>query len=163
MRRITPVLIFALVLASCKEKERKVTTEMLSFPQTAGSEKNMDLPVITFDSLEHHFGTIAIGEKVRHQYAFKNTGDAPLVITDVKPSCGCTSLKDWPKEPVMPGESGTIGIEFNSDGFPGPISKTIMVHTNAVPSDVFLKLTGTVQGLDNSKEVKPAIQMERTR
>lgn len=157
------IIAAIVVLTACKEKDRKVTTDMLNFPQTANGEVDMDLPKIEFDSTIYHFGEIAIGSKVKHTFKFSNTGSAPLVITDVKPSCGCTSLKDWPKEPIQPGENGQISVEFNSDGFPGDISKSIMVHTNAVPKDVFLKLEGKVVGIDNSKEVKPSIQMERTR
>lgn len=157
------ITLLSFSIFSCKEKERKVTTDMLNFPQTANGQKEMDLPVISFDSTTYNFGEIAIGEKVKHTFKFRNTGSAPLVITDVKPSCGCTSLKDWPKDPIKAGEAGQISVEFNSDGFPGDISKSIMVHTNAVPKDVFLKLEGKVKGLDVSKEVKPAIQMERTR
>jgi hypothetical protein len=163
MKKGMMIIAAIVILTACKEKERKVTTDMLNFPQSASGEMDMDLPKIEFDSTTYHFGEIAIGSKVKHTFKFSNTGSAPLVITDVKPSCGCTSLKDWPKEPIQPGENGQISVEFNSDGFPGDISKSIMVHTNAVPKDVFLKLEGKVVGIDNSKEVKPSIQMERTR
>ncbi|MFN6379760.1 MAG: DUF1573 domain-containing protein [Flavobacteriales bacterium] len=164
MKHIVFVLFtISLVLFSCKEKERKVTADLINFPETASGTNDQDLPEITFDSIEYDFDTIAIGEKVVHKYNFKNTGEAPLLIADVKPSCGCTTLKDWPKEPIMPGESGTIGVEFNSEGYPGAITKTIMVHTNARPKDVYLKLVGNVKGMDSQKEVKSPIEMERTR
>ena len=160
------VLVFftiSLALGSCKDKERKVTADLINFPESASGMSDEDIPEITFDSIQHNFGTIAIGEKVVHKYNFKNTGEAPLLIADVKPSCGCTTLKDWPKDPIMPGESGTIGVEFNSEGYPGAITKTIMVHTNGVPKDVYLKLVGMVEGVDSKKEVKSPIEMKRTR
>jgi hypothetical protein len=54
-------------------------------------------------------------------------------------------------------------VEFNSEGYPGAITNTIMVHTNGVPKDVYLKLVGKVEGVDSKKEVKSPIEMERTR
>lgn len=154
-----------LLLNSCAPEERKVTPDMINFPQTAsgnGSEQG-DVPEITFDSIAFDFGEIAIGEKVVHSYHFTNTGDAPLVISQVTPSCGCTTLKDWPQEPVFPGEGGKISVEFNSTGFPGVISKTITVATNCVPKDWYLKLTGKVRGAEIESEQSPGIEMHRER
>src|SRR5574343_569473 len=145
MRKMLLFLMYAaLGLGACKEKDRKVTSDMLNFPQSASGTEDIPLPVATFDSLQMSFGKIAVGEKVRKSFHFTNTGDAPLLITDVKPSCGCTSLKDWPSGPIAPGEGGQITLEFNSEGQNGPISKSIVVHTNAVPTDVYLKLVGEV-------------------
>lgn len=152
----------AVVLFSCKEKDRKITSDLLNFPQTASGENSENQPIIVFDSLEYTFGQIAIGEKVEHSYTFKNEGSGPLIIADVKPSCGCTALKDWSKDPILPGEKGQITIEFNSSGFPGPIMKSIKVSTNAQPNDVYLKLKGQVNGVEKMEEVKPGIEMTRT-
>lgn len=146
----------------CKSDQRKVTSDLLNFPQSANGEVDGPQPKITFEKEEYDFGTIAIGEKVVYAYNFKNTGDAPLLIADVKPSCGCTSLKDWPRDPIAPGESGKITIEFNSSGFPGSITKTIAVNSNAIPKSTYLKLKGQVNGVASNEEVKPGINMERT-
>lgn len=157
------VVVLSTVLFSCKDNERKVTSDLLNYPQTANGTQDIPLPIMSFDSLEFKFGTIAIGEKVLHSYHFKNTGDAPLLIGDVKPSCGCTSLKDWPTEPILPGEEGNISIEFNSDGQPGVVTKSIVVHTNAVPADYYLKLAGNVIGVESIKEDEHKIEMQRTK
>jgi hypothetical protein len=157
------IAFLSLLMWSCKDGERKVTSDLLNYPQSANGTQDIPLPVMTFDSLEFKFGTIAIGEKVLHSYHFKNTGDAPLLIGDVKPSCGCTSLKDWPTAPILPGEEGNISIEFNSDGQPGAVTKSIVVHTNAVPADYYLKLTGNVVGVEVVKEDEHKIEMERTK
>jgi len=152
--------IIALVLFSCKTDNRQVTADMINFPKS-GTEDN-DLPVISFDSLECHFGKIAIGEKYTHIYRFTNTGTTPLVIAQVTPSCGCTTPKDWPHEPVGPGESGQITIEFNSKGFPGKVEKSISVLTNCLPKVWELKLIGEVSGVDvPTEEKKPGFEMER--
>lgn len=64
-------------------------------------------------------------------FHFKNTGNAPLIITECKKTCGCTT-PEWPKEPIAPGESGTIQVGFNTDGRPGAFSKPVTVISNAV-------------------------------
>jgi hypothetical protein len=77
-------------------------------------------------------------------FEFTNTGDAPLIIKDVKSSCGCT-VPSWPKEPIAPGKSGKIEVKYNMN--PGPIRKTITVQSNAVNQPdgvVALKLKGEV-------------------
>jgi len=163
IRNASFIAAFSVAMFSCKDNERKVTSDLLNYPQTANGTQDIPLPVMTFDSLEFKFGTIAIGEKILHSYHFKNTGDAPLLIGDVKPSCGCTSLKDWPTEPILPGEEGNISIEFNSDGQPGAVTKSIVVHTNAVPADYYLKLAGNVVGVESIKEDDKKIEMQRTK
>lgn len=77
-------------------------------------------------------------------FEFKNTGDAPLIITDVKSTCGCT-VPSKPTEPIMPGKTGKIDVKYNMN--PGPIRKTITVESNAVNYDggrVALKIKGEV-------------------
>lgn len=77
-------------------------------------------------------------------FEFTNTGDAPLIIKDVKSTCGCT-VPSWPKEPIAPGKSGKIEVKYNMN--PGPIRKTITVQSNAVNHTdgvVALKLKGEV-------------------
>ena len=77
-------------------------------------------------------------------FEFKNTGDAPLIIKDVKSTCGCT-VPTWTKDPIPPGKSGKIDVKYNM-GL-GPIRKTITVQSNAVnyPEGVVaLKLKGEV-------------------
>jgi hypothetical protein len=77
-------------------------------------------------------------------FEFKNTGDAPLIIKEVKSTCGCT-VPSWPKDPIAPGKTGKIEVKYNMN--PGPIRKTITVQSNAVnyPDGVVpLKLKGEV-------------------
>ena len=77
-------------------------------------------------------------------FEFTNTGDAPLVITEVQSTCGCT-VPTKPKQPIMPGKTGKIEIKYNMN--PGPIRKTITVESNAVNVDggrVALKIKGEV-------------------
>ena len=97
-------------------------------------------PNLVFDHTSHEFGTINQGDVVTHMFTFTNTGDAPLIINSAKPSCGCT-VPSWPKEPIMPGETGEIKAVFNSRHKSGRQNKSIRVFTNMgdQASTVFLK------------------------
>jgi hypothetical protein len=77
-------------------------------------------------------------------FEFKNTGDKPLIITNVQSTCGCT-VPSKPTEPIMPGKSGKIDVKYNMS--PGPIRKTITVESNAtnVPEGrIAIKIKGEV-------------------
>ena len=88
-------------------------------------------PAITFEEDTHDFGDINQGDKVEHTFAFENTGDEPLIITNVRVTCGCTATK-WPREPLAPGEKRTLTVQFNSAGKKGRQNKVITVISNAV-------------------------------
>lgn len=112
-------------------------------------------PKIEFKTETIDYGTVEKGKDngVR-VFEFKNTGDAPLVITDVKTSCGCT-VPSKPKEPIMPGKTGEIEVKYNMN--PGPINKTVTVESNAVnktDGKVTLRIKGTV--IKTEEDVKNA-------
>jgi hypothetical protein len=132
---------------------------MIHFPPSGGGDAE-NAPVITFDSMICHFGTLAIGDKFPHTFHFTNTGNAPLIITQVNPSCGCTTAKDWPQQPIAPGETGQISIEFNSNGNSGNVDKSISVLTNCIPAVEVLRLQGSVIGVDDTSPVKSPVHME---
>jgi hypothetical protein len=152
--------LFIVLMASCENQDRKVTSDLLNFPSAENGEVQGDLPEISFEEAEFNFGNVAVGEKITHTYTFVNKGKADLQIAQVTPSCGCTTLKDWPKEPITPGKSGVITVEFNSAGFSGNIEKTIQVATNGIPRDYYLTLKGEVSGqaLDAAR---PGVKMDR--
>jgi hypothetical protein len=91
-------------------------------------------PVVTFEKSTHDFGDIVQGDKVEHVYKFKNTGNEPLLITDVHVQCGCTTPK-WPKEPIAPGASGELVVGFNSTGKMGIQNKVVTLVSNAINVD----------------------------
>lgn len=88
-------------------------------------------PKMTFEQTEFEFGDITQGDKVSHTFTFKNTGTAPLLITNARAACGCT-VPEWPKEPIAPGKSGKIDVEFNSRGKSGSQNKAVTITTNIV-------------------------------
>ena len=89
-------------------------------------------PVMTWDKNTHDFGSIVQGDVVEHTFKFTNTGNEPLIITNVQVSCGCTTPKGWPRDPVMPGGSGELTVAFNSTGKMGAQTKPVIIISNAV-------------------------------
>lgn len=85
---------------------------------------------ITFKEKSIDFGDITQGDKVSHTFQFTNTGKAPLIISNVAVTCGCTAT-NWPKEPVAPGKTSEISVSFNSAGKMGAQNSVIRVYSNA--------------------------------
>lgn len=134
------VLIFTLLttVVSCKitdkNEGREITSDMLENPTT-----------MTFEEPEYDFGEVSLGSSVEFTFKFTNSGDAALIIHSVQAACGCTVLKDWPKHPIQPGESGEIPVVFNSKSS-GKQKKRVSIIANTRPSITEVYLTGTVVG-----------------
>lgn len=103
-----------------------------AFSQQAAPAEKKDGPVITFDKKTHDFGDIYQGDKVEHTFYFTNTGNEPLIITNVSVTCGCTTPKGWPRDPIPPGGKGEVTVAFNSTGKMGRQNKPVTVVSNAV-------------------------------
>jgi hypothetical protein len=101
-------------------------------------------PVITFDESKFDFGSVAQGAVVDHTFKFKNTGTAPLIISNIGVSCGCTT-PEWTKTPVMPGKTGTITAHFNTAGKLGMQNKVLTVESNAPAGSATVALVGEVK------------------
>lgn len=95
-------------------------------------DENSSLTVadMQFNEDVHDFGTIPEGPAADVEFTFKNMGDEPIVIQQVRPSCGCTT-PSWSKDPVLPGESGKIKASYNTQGRPNGFTKSITVTSNA--------------------------------
>jgi len=94
-----------------------------------------DGPVITWEKASYDFGDISQGEKVEHTFKFTNTGNQPLIITNIQVTCGCTTPKGWPRDPIAAGAKGEVTVAFNSTGKLGKQNKVVTVMSNAVNSD----------------------------
>ena len=92
-------------------------------------------PVIAWERATHDFGDVVQGDKVEHIFKFKNTGNVPLVITNVQVTCGCTTPKGWARDPILPGESSEITIGFNSSGKYGKQEKVVTIVSNATNTE----------------------------
>ncbi len=97
---------------------------------------------MTFTATTVDYGIISKGSEPTRTFNFKNTGNAPLLITDAKASCGCT-VPTFPKDAIMPGESSTITVRYDTNRI-GVISKSITITSNA-GEPVVLKITGEVK------------------
>ncbi len=100
--------------------------------------------IMSFTARSYDFGRIEEGDRFEHEFKFFNSGDAPLVISDIKASCGCTKTT-YPKEPIMPGEQGTIGVTFESKGKLGRQKPFMSVVTNGFPQIYSLYMEGIVE------------------
>ena len=109
-------------------------------PKQSGNEGGT--AAIAFDSTEHHFGTLPYAGDGTYNFIFRNTGSEPLLLTNVRSSCGCT-IPSWPKEPIAAGATDTIRVSYNTR-ISGRFSKSISVFSNAPATPVILKITGTV-------------------
>ncbi len=108
--------------------------------QNEGKKKNAEMTFkaeTTFD-----FGKIAYNGDGKHEFVFKNTGKSPLIITNVKSSCGCT-VPIYPKDPVKKGETEKISVVYDTKRV-GVFSKTITVYSNSKNSPVKLRIKGEV-------------------
>ena len=86
---------------------------------------------IAWESQTHDFGDIVQGEKVEHTFTLLNEGTEPLVITNVQVTCGCTTPKGWPRDPIAPGQKAEITVAFNSAGKFGRQNKVVTIVSNA--------------------------------
>ena len=96
-----------------------------------------------FDRLSHDFGTLGRGESRDTVFMVVNRGEAPLLLTDVSTSCRCLRLQ-WPRQPLAPGESGTIAVTYRSRDR-GTFYREIVVRTNASPKPYSLYVKGIVE------------------
>jgi hypothetical protein len=121
---------------------KNVITILFVAVMSLGISAQKKVAKIEFKTDVIDYGTIEKGSDGVRIFEFTNTGDAPLVISNVKSTCGCT-VPAWPKKPVMPGETGEIKVKYDTKRV-NPIRKTITVYSNAETPTVALKIKGQV-------------------
>lgn len=163
-------LIFALAavltIASCQKGSNDVRQEAReSITSTAAPANNIQSAVqspatltgptttMTFGEDRFNFGTALEGEKVSHTYTFTNTGDEPLILSNARGSCGCTVPK-WPRQPIQPGESSDIVVEFNTKNKVGQRSQKVTITANTNPPETFIYLDGIVEKVAGESSVQ---------
>lgn len=99
-------------------------------------------PRFTSNTETHDFGQIEWKYPVSVQYSITNTGNQPLVLTEVEPDCAC-SVAQWTKTPIAPGEKGTVNVTFDAEAL-GHFHKSVAIYSNARPNLVYLKFNGEV-------------------
>jgi hypothetical protein len=141
MRKLLLVAFILLSLFSCDMHRRA------SIADDAGilmEQELKDSTSVTVGQTSYTFDTATEGDKIEHDFSFKNSGSKPLIIIRATASCGCT-IADKPDQPILPGDTGLIKVIFNSTGKRGHNHKTITVESNAYPSFPQLILTGEVK------------------
>lgn len=106
------------------------------------------LTSINFKSAKKDFGKVSSTSTNKHTFKFTNTGTEPLIISNAKGSCGCT-VPVWPKEPIAPGETGEITVEYKPAGQSGQQTKQVTVTANTNPANTILTITGDIQADPN--------------
>ena len=157
------VLLFSAIcmiaLTSCKEDATQAVDDSKVAAAAVRDQAASKFPVIEFDKTTHDFGEIINGTPVETVFSYKNTGESPLVITDVKSSCGCTIPKDWSREPLAPGAEGKFTVKFNGKGN-GKVSKAITVTANTEKGKEVVKISSFVKPDPNApaKPLSPVIK-----
>ena len=114
---------------------------------------------VSVDKAVHDYGTVAEEDgNIDCVFTVKNTGNAPLVISRVTASCGCTT-PDWTKSPIAPGATGVVNVTYGTKGRPGPFSKTISLYTNADTKAKTLTIKGNVTPKAQNPETTYPISM----
>ncbi|KFE97731.1 hypothetical protein IX39_18360 [Chryseobacterium formosense] len=157
-------------LVSCKKEENKssetsqvagvdstnapsadsMTTPAAPATAVTGTEvatpvkSNQPTTTIALSESNFDFGNIKKGAKVNHVYEVTNTGTNPLIISEVKPGCGCTA-PDFTKDPIMPGKKGKITLSFDSTNFDGSVQKYADVFANVENAPVKLTFNANIQ------------------
>ena len=146
MYKIIIILLLAVSFIACENNTaaKKIPADLIQNPNTAeGVDKDMEMPVVVFEEKEHDFGKMIKGEKASYSFSFTNTGNADLILSKVKATCGCTA-SEYPVDPVKPGETKKIKVVFDSSTKKGFQNKRITVFTNASPSLYTLRIKADV-------------------
>jgi len=125
--------IFLAISTVLKSQEKIKSTEVTT--ETA--------PVMTFNKTTHDYGTIKRQSDGKALFLLTNTGKEPLILSKPRSSCGCT-VPEWPQEPIMPGQSDTITLTYETKKV-GNINKQVTIISNAINSPIVLRITGKVE------------------
>ncbi|MFO7789241.1 MAG: DUF1573 domain-containing protein [Bacteroidales bacterium] len=109
---------------------------------SAQNNQSANTDSIVFEKTTHDYGTIKQNADGNCEFEFTNTGENPLVLSNVRASCGCT-VPTWPRKPIQPGETGLIKVKYNTARM-GSFNKSITVSSNAANERVMLRIKGKV-------------------
>ena len=110
---------------------------------TPTEKKDLNGPKMEFETSVMDYGLIEHNSDGKREFVLTNTGNAPLIISNAKGSCGCT-VPTWPKAPIAPGESASIGVKYATNRI-GKFTKTITLTTNAAEKTKILTIKGEVK------------------
>jgi hypothetical protein len=140
MKRFLICALAVTFLCGINFAQKAKTAEPPAEPTTLAPETSG--PDINFEKTVHDYGTIEKGANGDCEFVFENVGDEPLILSDVRASCGCTT-PSWPREPIAPGQKGTIKVHYDTQRV-GGFNKSVTVTTNGKTDRVVLRISGTV-------------------
>ena len=159
MKYLLYIFFATLLIASCRQNNDKKDNGLAEV-RLDGKTSNADIvrmPVsankpldtsqiakISFDETEFNFGTVKEGTIVKHTFQFKNTGHVPLLISDVRTTCGCT-VPTWNKTPIAVGATDKIDVSFNTENKQNEQVKKITILANTFPSETITVIMGIVE------------------
>lgn len=141
MKRIAVPFLAIFLMLACSSARQAPAAKAGPSPtrDTVPGEAEISFPSETYDA-----GKVIPGTLVRHTFVFRNIGKAPLTVTDVKTACSCTVPK-WTTTPVMPGDSGTISVVFDTKGYYGHFGKWMTVYATGKRPTAVLYLIGNIE------------------
>ena len=148
-------LIAVLSLTSCKkdqkadqlivEEQQAVEAPVVQTQDELVKEaQSKPLTTLALSEANFDFGKLKKGDHVEHIYEVTNTGTNPLIISQVKPGCGCT-VPDYTKDPILPGQKGKITLKFDSTNFDGLVNKQAEVYANVEKAPIVLTFSADIQ------------------
>lgn len=154
--KIVP-LVAAMALVSCKKdqtadqlivQEETALTPLQSVEDAQAemvqAAQSKPLTNIALSEAQFDFGKIKKGDQKEHVYEVTNTGENPLIISQVKPGCGCT-VPDYTKDPILPGQKGKITLKFDSSNFDGLVNKQAEVYANVEKAPIVISFSADIQ------------------
>lgn len=131
--------------------EEVVETEIHEETAPTSDDTATGTPKFEFETEEYNFGTIVEGDVVNYTFKFKNIGDAPLIISSAKASCGCTAPDVPENKPIAPGATDEIAVTFKSTGKSGKQRKSVTIYSNVEGGSTKIWLTGQVDRASDMK------------
>jgi len=144
-------LLSLVAFTSCKDDAKSKVNEQNVAAAAERDATAGDFPEISFEETEHDFGTIINGTPVETVFKYTNTGKAPLVVSNIKSTCGCTVPQDWNKDPLAPGETAQFTVKFNGRGS-NQVSKTITLTTNTEKGSEAVKIKAFIEPDPNAPQ-----------
>ena len=154
---ITVPLIAAMLMVSCKKDQTadqlivtdETTLTPAQSPEQAQQEmvstaQSKPLTNVALSESYFSFGKITKGDQKEHIYEISNTGQNPLIISQVVPGCGCT-VPEYTKEPILPGKKGKITLKFDSTDFDGLVQKEAKIYANVEKAPITLTFSADIQ------------------
>lgn len=123
------IFLLAITMIACGEKNAESSSQETVNSEVSTTGPNAPIAKFQFEEKEFDFGEITEGDKVTHIFKYKNVGEVPLTITNVRTTCGCTA-PDWVREPLAPGETADLTVTFNSAHKKGTQVKRITISAN---------------------------------